>query len=66
MPNRKYKIIGVSNFDLENVSDVLIADNLNGYYGKKIEKFLIDSMDENDTYFPKLVDQDHKLYEFEP
>lgn len=63
---KKYKIIGKSNFDLENVSDYLIADNLNGYYGKKIVKFLQDITTEYDDYYPVLVDQDNELYVWEP
>ncbi len=64
--NKKYKIIGKSNFDLESVNDILIADNLNEYYGKYILKFLRDIMHDGDTYYPKLVDQDYELYEREP
>ena len=64
--NKKYKIIGVSNFDLDNVNDILIADNLNKYYGEKILKFLFDTMGDNDKYFPRLVEQDYELYVWEP
>jgi len=64
--NKKYKIIGKSNFDLDNVSDILIADNLNKYYGEKIVKYLQDNTRDNDTYFPRLVEQDYKLYKWEP
>ena len=62
----KYKIIGTSNFCLDNVSDILIADNLNKYYGEKIVRFLQDTMYENDTYYPRLVEQDYELYMWEP
>lgn len=61
-----YKIIGVSNFCLDYVSDRLIADNLNKYYGEKIVKFLEENTHENDDYFPRLVDQDYELYVWEP
>jgi len=64
--NKKYKIIGKSNFDLETVNDILIADKLNKYYGEKIVKFLQDNTRDNDTYFPRLVEQDYKLYKWEP
>lgn len=64
--NKKYKIIGVSNFNLDEVSDILIAENLNKYYGKKIVTFLQDTMHESDTYYPRLVDQNHELYVWEP
>jgi len=64
--NEKYKIIGKSNFNYDNVSDVLICDNLSKYYGEKILKFLRDDMGDNDTYYPKLVDQNYVLYEWKP
>lgn len=64
--SKKYKIIGISNFCLDYISDILIADNLNEYYGKKILKFLEDTMYENDTYSPRLVEQDYELYMWEP
>lgn len=60
------KIIGTSNFDLDNVDDILIADHLNEYYGELILKFLRNKMTENNTYYPILVDNDYKLYKFEP
>jgi len=63
---QKYKIIGKSNFNYDNVSDVLICDNLSKYYGEKILKFLRDDMGYNDTYYPKLVDQNYVLYEWKP
>lgn len=65
-PEKKYKIIGMSNFCLDYVDDFLIADNLNEYYGKMIEKFLQDNMHEHDTYYPRLVEQDYELYKWEP
>lgn len=63
--DKKYKIIGVSNFCLDNVSDILIADNLNKYYGERIVEFLHNQMRSDDTYYPKLVEQDYKLYKWE-
>jgi len=36
------------------------------YYGEKILKFLRDDMGDNDTYYPKLVDQNYVLYEWKP
>lgn len=56
-----YKIIAVSNFDLETVSDILIADNVDKEYGEKLVSF-INNMYEHATYFYKLVEQDYKLY----
>lgn len=60
------KIIGCSNYDLENVSDILIAENVNVYYGKKIIEFLQTDTSEHDMYYPKLVEDSYKLYKFEP
>ena len=62
---QKYKIIGKSNFNYDNVSDILIADNMSKYYGEKILKFLEEDTHEYDTYYPKLVKQDYKLYKYE-
>jgi hypothetical protein len=57
------KIIGISNFCLDNVTDILIADNLNDYYGNLIIKFLESKANEHDTYYPKLVDDNYELYD---
>jgi len=59
------KIIGIDNFDRDNVSDILIAENVNEYYGKIIIKFLQECCTSQDLYFPRLVPDDHKLYKFE-
>lgn len=66
MKQKKYKIIGISNFDLDNVSDILIADNLNHYYGNLIVRYLQDITRDDDTYYPKIVDQNYELYKWEP
>lgn len=60
------KIIGISNHDLDNVSDILIADNVNKYYGNKIIQYLQDATTDNDRYYPKLVDDDYELYKWMP
>ena len=60
------KIIGISNFNLDNVSDILIASNINKYYGKIILKALKDNMNEHDIYYPRLVEDDYELYEWQP
>lgn len=60
------KIIGKSNCDLDSISDILIADNLNGYYGKLIVEFLEDHATEDDTYYPILVEDDYELYKWQP
>jgi len=63
---QKYKIIGKSNFNYDNISDILICDNLSKYYGEKIIEFLQEDMGDNDTYYPELVKQDYALYEWKP
>ena len=58
------KIISVDNFNRDEVSDKLIAENVNNYYGNEIVKFL-NKEDENSEDFYKLVENDHKLYKYE-
>ena len=61
------KIIGVDNFDTEIVSDILVCDNISEYYGKQIVKFINDTFCKDySSYFYKLVEDDYKLYKFEP
>lgn len=60
------KIIGVSNFDDETVSDRVIAENVPQAYGEQIVRLLNDDMEEFDATFFKLVEDDYKLYKFEP
>lgn len=61
------KIICVDNFNRESVSDTLVAENVNEFYGKKIVDFLNDkfSGDTTGCWF-RLVTNKYKLYEFEP
>jgi hypothetical protein len=60
------KIIQIDNFDRDYISDVLVCENVNEYYGKKILDFLIKSLS-NDTgqNYYRLVEDDYKLYTFE-
>jgi hypothetical protein len=60
------KIVGISNFCKDNVSDIIIAENVNEYYGKLIIKFLEEITKEHDEYYPKLVDDNYKLYKWRP
>ncbi len=61
------KIIRKDNFDRENISDSLVAENVGDYYGNFIVKKLNErfSGDRSPDYF-MLVENDHKLYIFEP
>ena len=61
------KIIQVDNFDREAYSDTLIAENVHSYYGPFIVDYLNQkcSGDNSPDYY-RLVDDDHKLYVFEP
>ena len=61
------KIIGKSNFDNEMVNDIIIAENVNEYYGNIIVEFMNEFYvkDSSDYYF-HLEPDDYKLYEFEP
>lgn len=74
------KIIGVDNYNRENISDILVAENvINEYLGNRIVEFLnygrtLTKMEResfletsdliSDTYY-NLVPDDYKLYEFE-
>jgi hypothetical protein len=60
------KIIGISNFDLESVNDVLICENVNRYYGEIIVTTLNNRAGPNAQYYYKLKDDDYELYKFEP
>jgi len=61
------KIICEDNYNREHISDVLIAENVNEFYGKIIVKFLLSKYTSRTTseYF-KLVEDDHQLYVFTP
>jgi uncharacterized protein YegJ (DUF2314 family) len=61
------KIISVDNFNRDDVSDKLICENINEYYGKHTVDFLngkFSGSDSDDFY--KLVEDDYKLFIWEP
>lgn len=61
------KIIQLDNFGREAVSDTLIAENVSKHYGEIITDFLIKELSgESSPMFFRLVEDDHKLYEFKP
>lgn len=59
------KIVLIDNYNRENVSDVLIAENVKEYWGKKIVKLLNDKEGENSENYFELKDDNYKLYKFE-
>jgi len=61
------KIILVDNFDRERINDILIAENVNKIWGARIVKFLRDTFsNSNSSDWFRLVEDDYKLYKFEP
>lgn len=58
------KIIAKDNFCREEISDRLICENINEYYGEKILEFLKGTFESaySDDYF-ELVDDEYKLYD---
>lgn len=61
------KIIGVSNFDNELTSDILIAENLQPYWAKAIVSLINKYLcSETSTYYYKAVENTYILYKYEP
>lgn len=61
------KIVQVDNFDRDNISDVLIAENVNKNFGEFLTKALIDKYSSSNSpdYF-RLVPDNYELYKWEP
>jgi len=60
------KIILVDNFDRDRINDILIAENLNEIWGKRIVDFLCDKYSHhNSPDWFRLVGDDYKLHKFE-
>lgn len=61
------KIIGISNFNLETIDDILIAENIfNNFYAEKIVNHLNEQLGPDSTFFFKSVEDNKKLHVFEP
>lgn len=61
------KIIQIDNFNRDYISDVLVAENLSQYYGKMILGLLIKyNTSESSPHYYRLVEDDYKLFVFEP
>jgi hypothetical protein len=56
------KIIAVDNFARESVADILIAENVNEYMGKRIVDALNDKQHENSQEWFRLVPDDYVLW----
>lgn len=60
------KIIRIDNFAREHVADVLIAENVSQYHGRRIVDLLNKTEDKifngNSEDYYKLVDNDYKLW----
>ena len=59
------KIIKVDNFDRETVSDFLVAENVNMFWGALIVE-LINTGHRNSPDYFRLVENDHVLHVWEP
>lgn len=58
------KIIGISNFANDSISDILICKNIRDGYSKVIVN-LLNSEFQDQIYFFKVVEDSYKLYKFE-
>lgn len=57
------KVIGISNFNLESVSDTLIHENMNEEIAKKEVELLNSKCHDFSTYYYKVVPDDYVLYD---
>jgi len=57
------KIIGVSNLNLDEVSDIIIQENLTIEKGEELVGELQKTVRDYDTYYPKLVEDNYELYD---
>ena len=58
------KKIIINNYGNEAISDKLLCENINEYYAKKVCDILNNTEDE--CYYFKVVEDDYKLYVWEP
>ena len=57
------KIIGVDNLNRDEISDILVCENITMFYANKFLEIL--NKNKHNSYFYKVVFDDCKLYEFE-
>ena len=60
------KIIGKSNYDLDTVDDIIIAENIGKGWGELIIAAMREFMSESEKYYPLLVEDNYELYKWEP
>lgn len=60
------KVIGVSNFDNESVSDILVEEHLESTQASKLAMRKNEEGGMYSTYFYQAVEETYKLYKFEP
>ena len=60
------KIICIDNYDREIYDDIVIAENVHDGYGQMLVDELNNSSKRRDKDWFKLVDDDYKLFKFEP
>lgn len=60
------KVVAVDNFDTELIDDILIKDNLTKEEADKIVKEHNDKMHEHSARYYRAVEDNYKLYKFEP
>ena len=61
------KITQVDNFNREDVSEILIAENVSEYWSARIVMLLNDKYSgDNTSFYCQAVTDDHKLLVYEP
>jgi len=60
------KVIAIDNFDRELYSEQLVCENINKYHGINFVKFLNDGTSDNSQWYYKLVEDDYKLFVYDP
>lgn len=57
------KVIGISNFNLESVSDILIREGMSEEEAKEEVELLNSKAHDHSTYYYKVVPDDYKLWD---
>jgi len=60
------KIVATSNYNLDDYSEYIIAENVNSYYGKLICDFLQSQVTDGDSAWPVLKEDDYVPFVWEP